>query len=311
MIKIKHKLAIITINYNGLADTLDFLESLKSATKPASLILQVYIVDNASSDDSVDVLSRRYPEIRLIESSKNLGFAAGNNLGIKRALKEKNDLIMLINNDTSISKDLFIKLLDSPILKTGTGVLGGLIYFASGFEFHKKYKKNQIGKVIWFGGGQIDWDNIYATHQYVNQIDTGQIKSPQETDFITGAFFITRSDVLRKVDLFNPDYFMYLEDVELCLRIKRAGFKLFIDPNLKVWHKVAQSSGIGSPLNDYFLTRNRLVFGFGYAKFRTKQALLREALRKFFGGSFAQKLAVKDFFIHKLGPGSLTKLKSK
>jgi GT2 family glycosyltransferase len=102
---------------------------------------------------------------------------------------------------------------------------------------------------------------------------------------------------------------MYLEDVELCMRIKKAGFKLMIDPNLKIWHKVAQSSSIGSPLNDYFLTRNRLVFGMKYASPRTKFALLREAVKKLLSGSSAQKIAIRDFFLHRLGSGSLNKIK--
>jgi GT2 family glycosyltransferase len=303
----KIKLAIITINYNGLADTIDLLESLKKAKKEPYLNVQVYVIDNGSSDDSIDVLSRRFPEIRLIQSPTNLGFSAGNNLGIKVALKEKADWIMLINNDTLIDKSLFKNIYKSPLQDKKVGVLGGLIYFAKGFEFKKKYKKEDLGKVIWFAGGKLDWNNIYGSHYLVDKVDNEDSKEAYSTDFITGAFLLTRFDVLKKTGIFDEDYFMYLEDVDLCYRIQKKGFKTLLDPSLKIWHKVAQSSGIGSSLNDYFLTRNRLLFGLKYATFRTKFALIREAVKKLFIGSVAQKTAIKDFFTGNLGKGSWIK----
>ena len=91
------------------------------------------------------------------------------------------------------------------------------------------------------------------------------------------------------------------------MRIKKAGYRLVFDPKIKLWHKVAQSSAIGSPLNDYFLTRNRLLFGFTYAKLRTKIALIRESLRKVFTGTPAQKIAIKDFYLKNFGWGSFKK----
>ena len=106
---------------------------------------------------------------------------------------------------------------------------------------------------------------------------------------------------------FDERYCLYFEDSDLCKRVSLAGYKLVIDPNIKLWHKVAQSSGIGSPLNDYFLTRNRLLFGTSYASARTKFALYREAVKKLFIGTPAQKIAIKDFFTGNLGWGSWNK----
>jgi len=128
-----------------------------------------------------------------------------------------------------------------------------------------------------------------------------------QTDFISGALFITKTSVLEKTGLFDDKYFMYLEDVDLCQRIKLAGYKLIFDPKIKIWHKVAQSSGIGSSLNDYFITRNRLLFGFTYASLRTKFALAREAVNKLFTGTKAQRQAVIDFFLGRFGRGSWIK----
>ncbi|HAN22659.1 TPA: hypothetical protein DCP77_02670 [Candidatus Collierbacteria bacterium] len=112
---------------------------------------------------------------------------------------------------------------------------------------------------------------------------------------------------MEKVGLFDERYYLYFEDSDLGLRIKKAGYKLIFDSNINLWHKVAQSSGIGSPLNDYFLTRNRLVFGMDYARTRTKIALMKEAVKKLFVGTKAQKLAICDFYMRKLGGGSWIK----
>jgi GT2 family glycosyltransferase len=100
---------------------------------------------------------------------------------------------------------------------------------------------------------------------------------------------------------------MYLEDVDLCQRIKNKGYQIIFDPKIKIWHKVAQSSGIGSLLNDYFITRNRLLFGFKHAKIRTKFALLREAFSKYINGSPTQKKAISDFFLNHLYQGTWLK----
>lgn len=300
------KVAIITVNYNGLADTLSLLDSLKKAKKAKSLIIQTIVVDNASHDDSVSVLTKKFPEIDLIANRKNLGFAGGNNTGIKKAIDRKADWLVLINNDCLVDNDFFVNLEKSAINKSQTGALGGLIYFAPGFEFQKHYSKSDSGKVIWYAGGQFDWLNILGSHRHVDEVDTGNLVT-EKTDFISGALMIIRTDVLKKVGLFDEKYFMYFEDVDLCQRIKLAGLDLMFDPNIKIWHKVAQSSGIGSPLNDYFITRNRLIFGFKYARLRTKIALIREAVKKYRIGTKAEKIAIKDFFTNHLYQGTWQK----
>src|SRR3989344_2902107 len=113
-----------------------------------------------------------------------------------------------------------------------------------------------------------------------------------------------RRNVLEKSGLFDEKYFMYYEDTDLSLRIKKNGFKLFYIPQAIVWHKVAQSSGIGSELNDYFITRNRLLFGMKYAKIRSRFALYRESLRLLSSGRKWQKKGVIDFYLGRFGKGS-------
>ncbi len=303
------KLAIVIVNYNTPLDTLECLASLKKATLPKGLILETTLVDNASSDDSVELIKKKYPEIKLIISLQNLGFAGGNNLGIKAAMSEKPDWIMLLNSDTLVDKTFFQELQKGSVNDPQVGALSPLIYFASGFEFHRdRYKKKDLGKVIWYGGGQMDWANVYGTHKYVDQVDKGQVSQAVETDFATGACLIVRAKVFQAVGLLNEDYFLYLEDLEFNQRVKLADWKVMIDPGPKIWHKVSRSSGgIGSPLNEYFITRNRLNFGMRYAPWRTKIALVREAVKQLMVGTQIQKLAIKDFLIGRYGKGSYLK----
>lgn len=297
------RLAIITLHYKNLADTLDLLTSLSKAAIPRKHTVKIYVVDNENSKDLKDVLDKDFADTNLLVSPSNLGFAAGNNLGLSRAIDDGAEILILINNDTFVDKDFFKVILESPILEKSVGAIGGLIYFAPGFEFKQNYSKKDLGKIVWYAGGVIDWNNVLCSNAHVDKVDRGQFEKIESTDFVTGALLITKAEVLKKVGLFDENYFMYLEDVDLCHRIKLAGHKLLFDPKIKLWHKVGQSSAIGSPLNDYFITRNRLYFGFKYTRLRTKFALLREAVRKLYFGTPAQKKAITDYFKGKLGKG--------
>jgi GT2 family glycosyltransferase len=300
------KIAFITVNFHSDDDTFLAVSQLEENELPRGIDLKIYVVDNSRSEVLKAGL-KKFSHAIYLESPGNVGFAKGNNIGFKKAIEDEVDYVVLINNDTIVPKDLVLNILSSPITEKNVGVVGGLIYFAKGFEFEDKYKKDELGKVIWYAGGKYDWDNVYASHIGVNEVDKGQFDQIIDTDFITGCLFITKVEILKRVGIFDERYCLYFEDSDLGLRIKKAGFKLQIDPNIKIWHKVAQSSGIGSPLNDYFLTRNRLLFGMDYAKTRTKIALLREAIKKLFIGTPAQKTAVKDFFLRRFGWGSWKK----
>jgi len=301
------KTALIIVHYKNVSDTLECLTSVFKAKIPKNVEFTVYLVDNSQSKELEEKVRKDFSKVKLTTTPQNLGFAEGNNVGLRLALEDKQDILILLNNDTTIASNFFKRVISSPITKPEVGIVGGLIYFAKGFEFKNKYKKEELGKVVWYGGGQIDWDNVLASHVDVDEVDRGQYKKTTETDFITGALLITRRDVLEKVGLLNKKYFLYLEDVDLNIRVKKAGFKLIFDPNIKIWHKVAQGSAIGSSQNDYFITRNRLLFGIRYAKLKTKLALLREAIKKLFIGTPAQKTAIKDFFIGNFGKGSWIK----
>lgn len=301
------KVAIVILNWNGRQDTLECLKSLEKL-KVENYRLQTFVVDNGSTDGSVDAIAQRYKNINVIKNRENLGFAQGNNVGIRRALKNDSDYIILLNNDTIIDKNLVANLLASFEENPEAGIISPKIYFAPTFEFHKdRYKKSEQGKVIWYAGGKIDWDNVLGSHHGVDDVDDGQYDKVVETDFATGCCMAVRSEVFKKVGLFDKDYFLYLEDVDLCERAKRKDFKILYSPCAKLWHKVARSSGIGSNLNDYYMTRNRLMFGSKYASIRTKFALVRESFHLLFSGRPWQKRGVLDFYFGNLGKGSFTR----
>lgn len=300
------KIGFIIVNYHSDDDTLSVINDLLRCKLPSQTSFTIYAVDNSCSEVFQKSISR-LKSVKYVQSPGNVGFAAGNNLGIKKALKDEADIIVLLNNDTILKPDFIESILESPISNPKIGIIGGLIYFAKGYEFEKKYKPDELGKVIWYAGGILDWDNVYGKHRGVNEVDDGQYSKIQKTDFVTGCLLIARRNIFEEVGILNEDYCMYHEDTDFNLRVQQRGYQTIFDPGIKLWHKVAQSSGIGSPLNDYFLTRNRLILGLSYAKLRTKTALLKEAIFKLFSGTHTQKQAILDFFIHRWGKGSFLK----
>ncbi len=297
------KVFVVVLNYNGGKDTVDCLKSLFQVNQ-TNYNLSVIVVDNHSIDNSLSLIKPSAPAV-IIENKENLGFTGGNNAGIKEALEKGADYILLLNNDTYVDKDL-VKNLLIPFQKDAKiGIVSPKIYFAKGHEYHfDRYQESQRGRVIWYAGGKIDWQNIILSHRGVNEVDEGQYKAG-ETEFISGCAMMIKPDVLKKIGLFDNDYFLYLEDADLCQRAKNAGYKLWYEPSGSVWHKNAASSGKpGSSLHIYYQTRNRLMFGYKYAGIRTKFALLRESLKDLSGGGIKAK-AVMDYYFRRWGRGTI------
>ena len=291
---------VIIVNWNGKSHTLACLSSFEKINrKPVEL--HTIVVDNGSTDDSIDVIKKKYPDVIIIPAGKNLGFTGGNNLGISYALDKNADFIWLLNNDTVVDPDVlsFLSAFDDP----GVGACGSKIYFAPGREYHiDRYKKNQLGKVIWYAGGLIDWGNMLASHRGVDEVDAGQYDESCKTPFITGCSFIVRADVVKRVGNLDDRYYLYLEDLDWSLRIKEAGYKIMYWPKSILWHENAGSSGRpGNKTHEYYFTRNRLILGFRYAPVRTKIALIREAIRFLVSGSSVRQKAVLDAFFGRFG----------
>lgn len=301
---------IVLINFNGWQDATECLKSLAQVETLHQL--KVVLVDNASREEERPKISviRRYKKnlrLEIIQNQENLGFAGGNNVGIKKLLDDKVDFIMLLNNDTIVDKHFIDPLVALFKEQPHAGIASPKIYFAPGYEFHRdRYKESEKGKVIWYAGGIIDWDNVYAYHYGVDDVDIGRYNTVKKTTFISGCCMMMKREVVENIGLLDEKYFMYLEDVDFCMRAKRATFELWFVPQSYIWHKNAQSSGKpGSSLHIYYLTRNRLLFGFTYASLRTKIALIRDSLRKIVRGEL-QKRAVVDYYLGRLGKATIT-----
>ena len=295
----KHVFVII-LNWNGASDTCACLASLEKS-KVKSQKSKVIVVDNGSIDDSVATIRKNFPNVEVIETGKNLGFAGGNNIGIRRALEDGADFVWLLNNDTFVDTNALVSLVDA-FKGDNVGVAGSKIYFAPGREYHhERYKEKDRGHVLWYAGGIIDWNNMYASHRGVDEVDKGQYGDVEETPFVTGCSMMVKKEVFEKIGLLDEKFFAYLEDLDFCLRARRAGYKFLYVPQSVIWHKNAGSSGVGSDTHQYYMTRNRLLVGFRYAPMRTKLALAREALRFGLIGQSINRKAVVDALIGRWG----------
>lgn len=302
-----YKTAILVLNWNQPDLTVNSVESILKINF-RQIDYQIILIDNGSSDNSLTIFRDHYhshPKVKIITTNSNLGFAGGNNFGIDYALKNNFDYVLIINNDVLVDPDFLINLLRHT---KDYDILGPKIYFAPGFEFHRqRYTKKDRGRVIWSAGGQIDWRNIYGSHIGVDEVDSGQFDDiNNKVDFLTGCCLLVKSSVFRQIGLLDQKYFMYLEDADFCRRAKLAGFNLAYIPSSKIWHVNAGSSGSGGDLHNYFLSRNRLLFGFRYASFRTKLALIKESIIKLFDPKVAkwQKIGITDFYLKKFSKGS-------
>ena len=301
------KVSIIILTWNSVGLTLEVLKDInKLDTK--GLLVETIVVDNGSTDETQEKL-RGYKlqnmSFKLIRKKENLGFAEGNNIGMRDALKRGADYVLLMNNDVIVPRNLVVQLIKVAERDSKIGLLAPKMYFAKGYEFHKeKYSKKDLGKVIWYAGGMIDWDNTYSSHKGVDEVDKGQYDKQEETDIVNGACALIRKEVIEDIGYLDKKLFLYWEDADYSQRARRKGWKIVYTPETHLWHKVAQASGIGSDLNDYFLTRNRMIFGMRYAHLRTKLALIKESFNLLISGRKWQKIGTRDFYLGRFGKGS-------
>lgn len=235
------KTAVIIVNYNGIEDSMECMESIYKGTCHDELT--IIFIDNASEKDETEAAKKRFPNIVTIRSENNGGFSSGNNLGIRYAIKEGYDNILLLNNDTVIAPDM-IQLLKKYCTEE-TVAVPKMLYYA---EPH----------VIWYGGGKINRWTGNGVHLKADSEDTDE-QEPVECTFSTGCCMMAKTSTFEKVGLWKEDFFMYCEDMEFCIRLALNKIKIKYVPAAKLWHKVGRSSGGNqSPFSTYYITRNRL-----------------------------------------------------
>ena len=234
------ELSIITVNYNGLKDTCTLIDSITFNED-----MEVIVIDNGSKENEANILQNLYPAIKTIRSDKNLGFAGGNNLGIKVA---RGQYLYLVNNDT-IFKDFNPQVLIQRL--ESSQIIGGVcpkIRFAwdnNPIQFAGYTPLSLItirNKAIGFGDE-----------------DKGQYDTPHQTPYAHGAAMMLKREVIDKVGLMPECFFLYYEELDWSMMITRAGYEIWYEPASTIYHKESQSTGQNSPLRTYYITRNRLL----------------------------------------------------
>ena len=235
---------LVIVLYNSYADTADCLQSLRAATYPA---LRTVLVDNGSGDGSGVRLREEFPEVTHIRSENNLGFAGGCNLGIRAALAAGADYVCLLNNDTLVGPGFLEPLVERTEATPGAGIFGGKIFYAE-----------PAGR-LWFAGGRIDRRRGLTTHIGQDLPDSPAFDRPREVDYITGCLLLAPAWLYKRLGLLDDRFFMYAEEVDFCLRARRAGYGCYYEPASVIRHRVSRSmGGAYRPLYSYYQVRNLL-----------------------------------------------------
>ncbi len=235
--------SIITVNYNQSKVTLDLLRTTRELTYPN---FEIIVVDNGSPTDNPEGLKEQYPEINLILSKENLGFAGGNNLGIKAA---KGAYLFFVNNDTEVTPGLIEPLVE--LLQQDETI--GMVSPKIKFHWNKEL-------IQYAGYTKMNPYTIRNSTIGFQQNDKGEYNTIVETEAAHGAAMMVPSRVIQKVGLMPEVYFLYYEEHDWAAMIKRAGYKIFYQPEAEIFHKESVSTGKGSPFKTYYLNRGRILF---------------------------------------------------
>ena len=243
------RIAIVILNWNNPDDTLACLGSVGALHYPAEQ-LETIVVDNGSTDDSVVRISAEYPEATILETEENLGYAAGNNVGIRYALDTGADYILILNNDTLIAPTMLTELVHFMEPRPEIGMAGPTMYCVEPKD------------TLFAAGSFVQWSKGQLWHRGLFQpanVYAG-IQNPEPVDFIVGCGVLVRRQCIEAIGLFNPDYYLNFEDTEWDIQAWRHGFEVWHVPQAVMWHKVNATLGRASPANTYYMTRNALLF---------------------------------------------------
>lgn len=236
---------VVVLNWNGWQDTMECLQSLSKITYAHS---RVIVVDNGSTDDSVDRIRERFPECSVLRAATNLGYTGGNNLGVAHAAARGADAVLFLNNDTIVSAGFLEPLVEALYSGADAGAVGPRIL----------HEPSEGG--VWFDGAVFRPELGQTRHLRFGEPEPEGPPEPVSTDFVSGCALLTRLDVLREVGSFDDSYFCYSEDVDLSLRIRDGGYRCLLAPRSRIWHKVGRTVGSSlSPTYLYYTRRNRLL----------------------------------------------------
>lgn len=242
------KWAIILLQWNNGSETIECLESLKKITYPH---FEIILVDNGSTDGSLEKVRNLYPQLQFVSNSENLGFAEGNNRGISLAKERGAEMILLLNNDTVVAPDLLEVFSKASVDYPEAGVFGAKIYF---------YDEPAT---LWYAGGEVDQKTGRCFHIGCGKADTEKkYNQLLDTGYACGCALAFKTSLLEMIGYLDPQYFLIWEEIDFCKRITSAGLRCLFVPGARVWHKVSASfiEGNRGPMWQYYYFRNRLLF---------------------------------------------------
>ncbi len=240
--------SIITVNYNSLEVTCELLQSVR---KFGGKSVEVIVVDNASENDPGDYLKNHFPEVIYVRSESNLGFAGGNNLGIRAS---KGEFLFFLNNDAELTAGALETLLELFSTHSGIGIASPKICY------HNARPGSEPDVIQYAGTTHVH--PLTARNSTLGEqiIDYGQYQTAQPTAYAHGAAMMVPREVMKKAGMMSEDFFLYYEELDWCEQIRRAGYDVWIEPNAKIYHKESYSVGKISALKTYYINRNRLFF---------------------------------------------------
>lgn len=297
---------VIILNWNNAPDTLACLESVCRMEYPNFSVL---VVDNGSTDDSVEVICGRYPEVEVVLTGANLGYAGGNNVGIRRALVDGTEYVCVLNNDTEVAPSFLsalVEAMDDPRI----GIAGPLVYYAD------------PSNMIFSAGCDIDWRGGIVHHRGMGIIagteQSAAFTEPRNVNALAGCGLLVSRIAIERAGLLDPTFFLNFEDIDWCIRIAKSGLGVRYVPAAIMWHKVSATLGQDSPTNTYYMTRNGLRFFGEYGPnkaralatilWRTARSIGAWTFKRVYGGEHykrhraAAMRGVGDFITRKFGP---------
>ena len=250
------KVSIIILNWNGLEDTIECLESLKKSAYPN---YNVIVVDNASAGDDVKILRERFEGyIHIIQNDKNYGYTGGNNIGIRHILASSQpDYLLILNPDTVVNPDFLSRMTEIVQKDALIGIVGPKVYY---YDFPDRIQSAGLKVNMWTG---------QTSHIGVKQIDNGQYDQRREVDCLMGCCLLIKNNVIKNIGMLDESYFCYWDETDYCARAREAGYKLIYVPEARIWHKASIKMKAwhdnpvtrkASSLMYYYMARNNFKF---------------------------------------------------
>lgn len=256
------RICAIVLNWNGKKDTIECLESLSRCTYPK---LVPIVVDNGSTDGSVEAIRQVFPATPIFEMEENLGFAGGNNVGIRWALGKTFDWIFLLNNDAVAAPDICEAFLKRARENPKAKILGAKILLYADRE-----------RIDHLGGM---WNQEAADFRSLHSGELNRENMESEpVEYVCGAALFMHRSVPDTIGLLEERFFLFWEETDYCFRAKRKGFEVWTAPEAKVWHKVSSSFTGGKPHSHYFWWRSRLLWLERNLPYRERKEILSSAV---------------------------------